>query len=108
MKREDQPWAIRFVAEKDITAEQAKVLGEYFAEEVKDAAAVAVVLDLCSIDFVDSTGIGTIVGLARTCEEKGLDFRIEVSSPDILRVLRTCNLQNMFEIRDVSSGREQG
>ena len=104
MKRENEPGTIRFIAEENITAAQSKFLSGYFPQEMEDAASVAVVLDLCSIDFVDSTGIGIIVGLARICEEKELDFRVEVSSPDVLRVMRTCNLQSVFEIRDVSSG----
>jgi anti-anti-sigma factor len=105
MKRENEPGTIRFVAEENITAAQSKSLNEYFMDEMQDADA-SVVLDLRLIDFVDSTGIGAIVGLARACEEKELDFRVEVSSPDILRVLKTCNLHNMFEIREVSSGGE--
>jgi len=103
MRREEETGIVRFVAEENITASNVRELQTFFIEEMESVTAGAVVLDLSPVDFVDSSGLTLVIGLSKTCNKKGVTFRLDVRSADILRVLRTCNLHNLFEIREVTS-----
>ena len=63
-----------------------------------EAGKGAVVLDLTSVDQLDSLGITLILGLFKTCQKTGTPFSIEGVKPDLMRVFRLFNLPKFFPV----------
>jgi anti-sigma B factor antagonist len=63
-----------------------------------DAAANALVLDLAGVGFIDSTGIGAIVGLAGDAADIGRGFSLRNPSPRVTRILTVTGLINEWSI----------
>jgi anti-sigma B factor antagonist len=61
-----------------------------FTEEGADP--VSLVIDLDAVTFLDSTGVGVLVGAMRAQEARGGRFAIVCSAEPVLRVLRTMGL----------------
>jgi len=69
---------------------------EYLVENSK----LKIVLDLSELKFVDSAGLGTVVGAkVRLSQANGL-LRLGGANNDILEVLRRSRLIRLFDIRD--------
>ena len=59
-----------------------------------------VVVDLTSVTFIDSTGLGVLVGAQKHCDEAGREMRIVVTDPRIHKVFAITGLTNHFEMHD--------
>ena len=56
------------------------------------------VLDLACIDFMDSAGIGFLMGRCRLMQELGGVLALQSPSPRVLKMLRLCGMERMMEI----------
>jgi anti-sigma B factor antagonist len=61
-------------------------------------SANALVLDLAGITFIDSTGIGALVGLAGDAADIGRAFSLRDPSPRVTRILTVTGLINEWTI----------
>jgi anti-sigma B factor antagonist len=57
-----------------------------------------VVLDLASVEFVDSTALGTLLKAANEIESAGKKLRIVCGSGPVRRLLEMTNLTNRFQL----------
>ncbi|MDO4437393.1 MAG: STAS domain-containing protein [Coriobacteriaceae bacterium] len=57
-----------------------------------------VVLDFAGVDYVDSTGIGVLVGAAHHAEEHGRGFSIVGAQPNVLRVVQLLGVDKDIDI----------
>jgi anti-anti-sigma factor len=71
-----------------------------FLKEHLGEAKEAVILDLGSVELVDSLGITLLVGLYKSCKEKQLGFRVEGVNSEVLRLCKFFSLNEEFEIRE--------
>ena len=55
-----------------------------------------VVLDLCRVDFLDSSGLGALVAIRRMLGGRGLDLMSP--TPPVMRVLRLTRMDMVFSI----------
>jgi anti-anti-sigma factor len=60
----------------------------------------SVVLDLGEVAQIDSLGITLVLGLFKTCQKAGVDFKVEGVRPDLMRVFRLFNLPRFFPIAE--------
>ncbi|WP_040157657.1 STAS domain-containing protein [Mobilicoccus massiliensis] len=58
------------------------------------------VMDLRGVPFLDSTGLGVLVGAQRAVRHHGGDVRIVCSDPRVLRVFSITGLDQVFSIYD--------
>ncbi len=65
-----------------------------------ESARDKVVLDLASVEFIDSLGITLVLGLFKSCQKSGAAFSIEAVRPDILRVFKLFNLTKFFPVSE--------
>ncbi len=72
-------------------------------EEVDRGAAPWVVADGAETSFLDSTGTGRLVRLARNCRERGGDFILVAPSKAILDTLRLMRLHEFFTVTDTET-----
>jgi anti-sigma B factor antagonist len=57
-----------------------------------------VVVDLLQVTFIDSTGLGVLIGAHKRCADDGRQLRIVVVEPRILKVFGITGLNELFAI----------
>jgi len=58
------------------------------------------VLDLTGVDFIDSFGLGVLVGALKRTRLAGGDLRLVIPELRIRRVLEVCDLDRVFRINE--------
>lgn len=87
----------------------AKILGDidhHLARSVREKIDSAifeykpslVMLDLSAVDFMDSSGLGLILGRYNTCCELGADFKILSPSRNVKRILELAGIERLIKI----------
>ena len=61
-----------------------------------------VVLDMRSVDFMDSSGLGAVIAV-RKAMPAGLPLTLEGLTPNVERVFRLTRMDSVFEIRRATS-----
>lgn len=62
------------------------------------SATAGVVIDLDAVTFIDSTALGVLIAGQKRLEREGLELRLVVSSPSILRIISITGLDGLFTI----------
>ena len=63
-----------------------------------DADATAIILEMSQITFIDSSGIGAIVTIARDTDDNALAFALQSPSERVTRILRIAGLYDLWTI----------
>lgn len=64
-----------------------------------DAGARRLVIDLSAVEFIDSSGLGAIVGVLKHMGRKGT-VELACITPPVLRVFKLTRMTNVFQIHD--------
>lgn len=94
---------LRLIAQEDFVVTKAAVIHQELLQSVDKLQTGQIILDLSQISLVDSTGIKLVLGLYKTCQQKELSLRVEVSSPAILRLFQLCRLNQLLELQESSA-----
>ncbi len=89
---------IRVAGPPELTSDVVRELGAPLGDAVE--AAVDVVLDLGSVEFIDSTGLGLIVALNRRIRRGGGDLRVAAPRRDVQTALELTRMHRLVEIYD--------
>ncbi len=89
-------WAV-VTASGEIDVAAAPSLREHLVELIGDGA-TKVVLDIEAVDFIDSTGLGVLVGAIRRARTAGGDLRLVCTNTRILKVFDVTGLDEVFTI----------
>lgn len=90
----DAPWTVLTVAgELDVAG--APELRQHVMAAVRTGA-TRLVLDLTGVDFIDSFGLGVLVGALKRVRLLDGDLRLVVPEPRVRRVLEVCDLDRVF------------
>ena len=57
-----------------------------------------IAIDLSGVDFIDSTGLGALVGVLREARDRGGDVRLLHPTRQVRRILQITGLEAIFEI----------
>ncbi len=57
-----------------------------------------VVVDLAGVTFIDSTGLGVLIGARKRCDVEDRDLRVVIDEPRILKVFEITGLTDLFSI----------
>ncbi len=66
--------------------------------QLSDAGYTDFVVDLTAVSFIDSTGLGVLVGAVKTLRDSGGHLVLVVDQPQVLRMLRITGLTEVFAI----------
>jgi anti-sigma B factor antagonist len=66
--------------------------------EAIDQGCVAPIVDLTNVDFIDSTGLGVLVGVLKRVKERDGSLRLVCTSEQIMRIFRITGLDKVFEV----------
>lgn len=86
-----------------------KMIGENFS--IEEAALVReesysklaqgekdIILDFANCEFIDSTGLGVLVGLYKKCQERDASMILENITERVYKVFKMTRLDNVFDI----------
>ncbi len=89
-------WLLRLTGALDL--ESRVQLTDVGHDAVTAEGATAVVVNLAAISFIDSTGIGAIVGLAGEAADGGIAFALQDPAPRVRRILQITGLLDAWPI----------
>ena len=97
-RREQPPWTVlRVGGELDVVG----------APDLRKAVVTAVAegtrllaVDLSELDFIDSFGLGAVVGALKRLRQRGGDLALVCPSPRIRRVFEICDLDRILTLHD--------
>ncbi len=99
IKKQD---AVHLKVTGDIIGEQAVALEKRFTIELNDLTSDdKVLLDLRSVNRIDSRGISLCVGLYKECVKRNAAFSIEAGT-EAYRILTQIKLDKLIDIQEVS------
>lgn len=75
-----------------------KQLKERITYEIDDHKPPKFVMDLNSVRYIDSTGLGILIGIKRRCSEKGGELLLVFDSERITNLFNITGLHNVFTI----------
>ncbi|HPA72559.1 MAG: STAS domain-containing protein [Spirochaetes bacterium] len=55
-------------------------------------------LDLSSVDYIDSSGVGVLISLMKLQKKKGKSFKIAKVSSQVMNVLQLSSLSDVFNL----------
>ena len=82
----------------ELDAYDAPALRTAFAEAAAGVGGGAVVLDLTRVTFLDSTALGTIVGLLRRVREGGGELRVVLPTTAARRIFEVTSLDRALDV----------
>lgn len=97
---EDAPpgWTV-IAASGDVDVTSAHALGDQLDRLIAEGAN-RVIVDLDEVDFIDSTGLGTLVSAARAARDSNGDIRLVCSNTRLLKVISIAGLDDDFAVAD--------
>lgn len=66
--------------------------------EHESSGSKTLVVDLLGVSFLDSTGLGVLVGAFKRLRDQGGTMRLVINQPRILRVFEVTDLTSIFSI----------
>ena len=97
-RSEQPPWTV-LSAGGDLDVVGAPELRQAVVTVVSEGARL-LVLDLSDLDFVDSFGIGAVVGALKRLRQRGGDLALVCPTPRIRRVFEICDLDRILALHD--------
>ena len=82
----------------ELDAYDAPAMRAVFSDVAAENAGAAVVLDLTAVSFLDSTALGTIVGLLRRVRESGGELRVVLPETQARRIFEVTTLERALDV----------
>ena len=56
------------------------------------------ILDLQALDFVDSSGLGSLIAIREAVEPKNIEIVLSKPQPKVLKIIEVCGFDSLFRI----------
>ena len=98
-KYDGSNWQVSLIGEIDIfnSADMKKQLTQLMEEHSAD-----VHVDCKNLEYIDSTGLGALVGVLKNVKSHGKEMSLSEVRPNILKLFRITNLDKVFIIHDTA------
>ncbi len=97
--REEHAHALVLTLAGEHDAYDAPSLRKAFLAAAEQRDGRVIVLDLAAVSFLDSTGLGTIVGLLRRVREAGGELRVVLPETEARRIFELTALDRSLDVR---------
>ncbi|MBQ7714766.1 MAG: anti-sigma factor antagonist [Clostridia bacterium] len=87
-----------FIITGEVDHHSAKRIKKLIDSEIFIGAPRNVVLDLSSVDFMDSSGLGLILGRYKISTELGIPFYLSEPAPSVMKILKISGCDRMINI----------
>jgi anti-anti-sigma factor len=58
------------------------------------------ILDMQGLDFVDSSGLGSLIAIREAIEHKGIEIVLRHPQPKVLKIIQICGFDSLFTIEE--------
>jgi len=84
-----------------VFGDEATSLREYVKKLLSETSASPrlIILDLSDVQYVDSGGVGALVGLLTSVRSAGSDLKLVGLNDRVMKVLKITHLLDLFEVR---------
>lgn len=82
----------------EVDVSNAEILREKLTEMINEKPS-GIVVDLSDTPYIDSTGIGVIMGAAQASKEQGCSFALVCPHENILRVFNMLGVDQQIDVR---------
>jgi anti-sigma B factor antagonist len=93
----EQPGVAVLKARGEIDVATSPRLREHMTQLIEPGLELLIV-DLAEVSFIDSTGLGVLVGAMRNVRAGGGDLRLVVTQPQIIKLLELTGLDETFKV----------
>lgn len=94
---ERQPSCLLFGFTGQLDAYSDKQFSEFISTRI-GSATLPLVIDLSRIDFIDSSGLGALVQIAKQCNDAGLKF-VVVGNARVVQVVKLVRLEGFLHLQ---------
>lgn len=98
VKLESSNHVITAYLEGELDHHSAKLIREYIDAEIEKSMASLLILDFRDVTFMDSSGIGLVMGRYRQMQFHGGQVQVVNTSPQIYKVMRIAGLDRLAVI----------
>ncbi len=77
---------------------------EQIDEKLIQLRASSLVIDLSRISFMDSSGLGLIMGRYAVCRKNGVDFRLRGADGRVIKMLELAGLSRVIDVEETAKG----
>jgi anti-sigma B factor antagonist len=99
VRREPRAGLLRLDVSGELDASTAPILRDALVNAI-DGQGGVIVVDLSKVGFIDSEGLGTLVGGLKRAIEHGTQLRFVVTHPQVRKVLDITGLGRVLDIYD--------
>lgn len=87
----------------DIDHHRAKSLREAMDERIYSDRPAVFAIDMSKVSFMDSSGLGLILGRFTLCRELGIEFKLTDPSREVERILKLAGTDRLIKIEKTSA-----
>lgn len=100
IRHKDQAVVLELAGEIDMkcSVEVRRKLKELFQNKP-----AAVIVDMTHVEFMDSSGLATLVGALRWCRENGVELKLVGLIQRVRGIFEICRLDSVFQIYDTEA-----
>ncbi len=90
-------WEVKIMGEVDIHSSQEvkEKLAEILNEKEK-----SMIINAEELDYIDSTGLGMLIGIVKRLKEKDLSLTLVKLQPSVLKLFQITGLDKVIELRN--------
>jgi anti-anti-sigma factor len=78
-------------------------ISQAFKQEVTkliDQAGLKVVINLGNVEYIDSSGFGSLLSVLRVCKNNDTQLKICNIAPEVMELVKLLQLHSVFDIRE--------
>lgn len=90
-------WLVVVKVRGELDAYLAPIVRER-VEEVLGSGAAWLLIDLTEVEYIDSVGLGIMIGAAKRASERSGDVAIACSRPNVLRVFEVSGTKDLLNV----------
>jgi anti-anti-sigma factor len=80
----------------ELDAHTAPEFGRAVTRLIEGQQAPEIIVDMSSVDFMDSSGLGSLIGCYKAARQRGKSVRVESPSPSVARILEITGQYKRF------------
>jgi anti-sigma B factor antagonist len=97
LQRSERDGATVITLAGDVDARSAPIVRDDLVDAIETTGGL-IILDLTNVLYMDSMGLGMLVGALKRANERGVRLRFVITGSQILKVLNITGLSRVFDI----------
>ncbi len=91
------------VVQGEVDVSNADILRNAINDALKYDGIQSVEIDLADVPYIDSTGIGVLVGAAHKAHDTGISFAVMDAQDNVVRILGMLGVDEVIDVRSSDS-----